>query len=119
MQRLVLAGLLVLGPSTRTVDPRAERIQALRGALRDAGPDKDVALIEPLFREAIALRGNAQPAAVDRAFIESHLLDDAATEGVEWYALLEQARFGGGQLTARQRVALLDWIVNVAKGLKA
>ncbi len=116
---LGFAGLLVLGPSTRTADPRAERIQALRGALREAGPDKDVALIEPLFREAVVLRGNAQPAAVDRAFIESHLLDDAAKEGVEWYALLEQARFGGGQLTARQRVALLDWIVNVAKGLKA
>jgi len=79
----------------------------------------DVTALEPLFREAVALQGRVLPAAVDPAFIEGHFEGETARDGVEWYRVLEQARFGGGRMSKTQFASVLAWIDQVARGLEA
>ena len=78
----------------------------------------DLTALEPLFREAVALQGHALPAAVGPAFIEEHFEGSVARDGVEWYRVLEQARFGGGKMSETQCVAVLAWTDQVARGLE-
>jgi len=116
---LSFLALLGLGIGRRPPNPRAERILALRESMRGAGPLTDGTALEPLFREAVALQGRALPAAVDPAFIEGHFEGDTARDGVEWYRVLEQARFGGGRMSETQCASVLAWIDQVARGLEA